>query len=260
MLSVISPAKTLDFETSSTTDKVTQPDFLDHSKPLIEILRDYSPQQLSDLMGISDKLAGLNAARFADWQPPFTLDNAKPAVQAFQGDVYTGLEANTFSDDDNLFAQQHLRILSGLYGLLRPLDLIQAYRLEMGTKLPNDAGKDLYAYWKPTLTQALNSAIEESGSNVLVNLASNEYFKAIDTKKLGARVITPVFKDEKNGSFKIISFYAKKARGLMSAWIIQQKINDPEQLTAFDVAGYRFDPAASQGDTLVFTRNENARP
>lgn len=260
MLSVISPAKTLDFETPSTTDKVTQPDFLDHSKPLIEILRDYSPQQLSDLMGISDKLAGLNAARFADWQPPFTLDNAKPAVQAFQGDVYTGLEANTFSDDDNLFAQQHLRILSGLYGLLRPLDLIQAYRLEMGTKLPNDAGKDLYAYWKPTLTQALNSAIEESGSNVLVNLASNEYFKAIDTKKLGARIITPVFKDEKNGSFKIISFYAKKARGLMSAWIIQQQINDPEQLTAFDVAGYRFDPAASQGDTLVFTRNENARP
>lgn len=260
MLSVISPAKTLDFETPSTTDKVTQPDFLDHSKPLIEILRDYSPQQLSDLMGISDKLAGLNAARFADWQPPFTLDNAKPAVQAFQGDVYTGLEANTFSDDDNLFAQHHLRILSGLYGLLRPLDLIQAYRLEMGTKLPNDAGKDLYAYWKPTLTQALNSAIEESGSNVLVNLASNEYFKAIDTKKLGARIITPVFKDEKNGSFKIISFYAKKARGLMSAWIIQQQINDPEQLTAFDVAGYRFDPAASQGDTLVFTRNENARP
>lgn len=260
MLSVISPAKTLDFETPSTTDKVTQPDFLDHSKPLIEILRDYSPQQLSDLMGISDKLAGLNAARFADWQPPFTLDNAKPAVQAFQGDVYTGLEANTFSDDDNLFAQQHLRILSGLYGLLRPLDLIQAYRLEMGTKLPNDTGKDLYAYWKPTLTQALNSAIEESGSNVLVNLASNEYFKAIDTKKLDARVITPVFKDEKNGSFKIISFYAKKARGLMSAWIIQQQINDPEQLTAFDVAGYRFDPAASQGDTLVFTRNESARP
>ncbi|MGP5308851.1 peroxide stress protein YaaA [Vreelandella alkaliphila] len=260
MLSVISPAKTLDFETPSTTDKVTQPNFLDHSKPLIEILRDYSPQQLSDLMGISDKLAGLNAARFADWQPPFTLDNAKPAVQAFQGDVYTGLEANTFSDDDNLFAQQHLRILSGLYGLLRPLDLIQAYRLEMGTKLPNDAGKDLYAYWKPTLTQALNSAIEESGSNVLVNLASNEYFKAIDTKKLAARVIIPVFKDEKNGSFKIISFYAKKARGLMSAWIIQQQINDPEQLTAFDVAGYRFDPAASQGDTLVFTRNENARP
>lgn len=259
MLSVISPAKTLDFETPSTTDQVTQPDFLEHSKPLIDILRGYSPQQLSDLMGISDKLAGLNAARFAEWQPPFTLDNAKPAIQAFQGDVYTGLAANTFSDDDNRFAQKHLRILSGLYGLLRPLDLIQAYRLEMGTKLPNGAGNDLYAYWKPTLTHALNNAIEESGSNVLVNLASNEYFKAIDTKKLSARVITPVFKDEKNGSFKIISFYAKKARGLMSAWIIQQHINDPDHLTAFDVAGYRFEPAASQGDTLVFTRRESDR-
>lgn len=259
MLSVISPAKTLDFETPSTTDKVTQPSFLDHSKPLIKILRDYSPQQLSDLMGISDKLAGLNAARFAEWHPPFTLDNAKPAAQAFQGDVYTGLEATSFSDSDNHFAQQHLRILSGLYGLLRPLDLIQAYRLEMGTKLPNEAGNDLYTYWKPTLTQALNSAILESGSKVLVNLASNEYFKAIDIKKLDARVITPVFKDEKNGTFKIISFYAKKARGLMGAWIIKQQINDPGQLANFDVAGYRFDAATSQGDTLVFTRKEADR-
>ncbi|WP_404375861.1 peroxide stress protein YaaA [Vreelandella aquamarina] len=259
MLSVISPAKTLDFETPSTTDDVTQPDFLDQSQPLIDILRGYSPQQLSDLMGISDKLAGLNAARFADWQPPFSLENAKPAVQAFQGDVYTGLEAETFSDADNQFAQQHLRILSGLYGLLRPLDLIQPYRLEMGTKLPNAAGKDLYAYWKPTLTTALNHAIAESGSKVLVNLASNEYFKAVDAKKLDARVITPVFKDEKNGTFKIISFYAKKARGLMSAWIIRQQINEPEALTGFDVAGYRFDAAASEGDTLVFTRRETDR-
>ncbi|MDP3535317.1 MAG: peroxide stress protein YaaA [Halomonas sp.] len=259
MLSVISPAKTLDFETPSTTDQVTQPSFLEYSKPLIEILRGYSPQQLSDLMGISDKLAGLNAARFSDWQPPFSLDNAKPAVQAFQGDVYTGLDASSFSDADNQFAQQHLRILSGLYGLLRPLDLIQPYRLEMGTKLPNDAGNDLYAYWKPTLTQALNSAIAESGSKVLVNLASNEYFKAIETKQLSARVVTPVFKDEKNGTFKIISFYAKKARGLMSAWIIQQQINHPDQLTSFQEAGYQFDAAASQGDTLVFTRKEADR-
>ncbi|WP_249978087.1 peroxide stress protein YaaA [Vreelandella olivaria] len=259
MLSVISPAKTLDFETPSTTDQVTQPDFLDQSAPLVEILRGYSPQQLSDLMGISDKLAGLNAARFADWHPPFSLNNAKPAVQAFQGDVYTGLEADTFSEADNQFAQQHLRILSGLYGLLRPLDLIQAYRLEMGTKLANQAGNDLYAYWKPTLTNALNQAIADSGSKVLVNLASNEYFKAIDAKKLNAQVITPVFKDEKNGAFKIISFYAKKARGLMSAWIIKQKINEPDQLKAFDVAGYRFDAAASQGDTLVFIRKESDR-
>lgn len=259
MLSVISPAKTLDFETPSTTKHVTQPDFLSESQSLIDILRDYSPQQISELMGISDKLAGLNAARFAEWEPPFSLENAKPAAQAFQGDVYTGLEAETFSDADNRFAQQHLRILSGLYGLLRPLDLIQAYRLEMGTKLSNQAGKDLYAYWKPTLTQALDDAIAQSGSKALVNLASNEYFKAVDAKKLDARIITPVFKDEKNGTFKIISFYAKKARGLMSAWIISQKINNPDELKGFNVAGYRFDASSSEGDTLIFTRKEADR-
>ena len=259
MLSVISPAKTLDFETPSTTNDVTQPDFLAQSQTLIDTLRDYSPQQISDLMGISDKLAGLNAARFEEWQPPFTLDNAKPAAQAFQGDVYTGLQAEAFSKKENHYAQSHLRILSGLYGLLRPLDLIQPYRLEMGTKLPNSAGKDLYAFWKPVLTPALNDAIAASGSNVLVNLASNEYFKAVDTKQLNARVITPVFKDEKNGSFKIISFYAKKARGLMSAWLIQHQINEPDSLKEFDVAGYQFDAASSQGDSFVFTRRETER-
>lgn len=259
MLSVISPAKTLDFETPPTTTKVTQPDFLKQSQALIDILRDYSPQQISELMGISDKLAGLNAARFEEWQPPFTLSNAKPAAQAFQGDVYSGLKAESFSEAENRYAQSHLRILSGLYGLLRPLDLIQPYRLEMGTKLSNSAGKDLYTYWKPTLTPTLNEAIAGSGSKVLVNLASNEYFKAVDAKQLDARVITPVFKDEKNGTFKIISFYAKKARGLMSAWLIQQQINEPDQLRAFDVAGYRFDASSSQGDTFVFTRKEADR-
>ena len=257
MLSVISPAKTLDFETPATSATHSQPGFLDHSQQLIDILRDYSPQQLSELMSISDKLAGLNAARFGEWQLPFTPANAKPAAQAFQGDVYTGLEAASFSDDDNAFAQRHLRILSGLYGLLRPLDLIQPYRLEMGTRLPNPAGKDLYAFWRGTLTPALDQAITESGSKVLVNLASNEYFKSIDTKRLDARIITPVFKDEKNGQFKIISFYAKKARGLMAAWMIRERLNDPEALTQFDVAGYAFTPAMSDGDTLVFTRNES---
>ena len=256
MLSVISPAKTLDFETPASTAIHSRPDFLEYSQQLIEILRDYAPQQLSELMGISDKLAGLNAARFAEWQPPFTPDNAKPAAQAFQGDVYVGLEADAFSDDDNTFAQRHLRILSGLYGLLRPLDLIQPYRLEMGTRLPNPAGKDLYAFWKGTLTEALDAAIAESGSKVLVNLASNEYFKAIDARKLDARVVTPVFKDEKNDQFKIISFYAKKARGLMAAWMIRQRLDDPEALKAFDVAGYAFNAAMSQGDTMVFTRHE----
>lgn len=258
MLSVISPAKSLDFETPATTARHSQPDFLDRSHELIEILRDYSPQRLSELMGISDKLAGLNAARYAEWHTPFTPDNAKAAAQAFKGDVYVGLAADTFSDDDNAFAQDHLRILSGLYGLLRPLDLIQPYRLEMGTRLENHAGRDLYAFWRETLTAELDRAVAASGSPVLVNLASNEYFKAIDPKRLSARVITPVFKDEKNGKFKIISFYAKKARGLMAAWMIRQRLNAPDGLKAFDVAGYRFSDAMSDGDTLVFTREEGA--
>ncbi|MDR5900606.1 peroxide stress protein YaaA [Halomonas icarae] len=258
MLSVISPAKKLDFETPATTARHTQPDFLEQSQELIEILRDYSPQRLSELMGISDKLAALNAARYADWHTPFTAQNAKPAIQAFQGDVYVGLEADTFTDDENAFAQQHLRILSGLYGLLRPLDLIQPYRLEMGTRLENPAGKDLYAFWKETLTAELDRAVAASGSPVLINLASNEYFKAIDTRRLEARVITPVFKDEKSGKLKIISFYAKKARGLMTAWMIREHLDDPEGLKEFDMAGYRFNAAMSEGDTLVFTRPEGA--
>ncbi|TDB01309.1 peroxide stress protein YaaA [Halomonas marinisediminis] len=258
MLSVISPAKKLDFETPATTAHHTQPDFLEQSQELIEILRDYSPQRLSELMGISDKLAALNAARYAEWHTPFTEQNAKPAVQAFQGDVYVGLEADTFTDDENAFAQQHLRILSGLYGLLRPLDLIQPYRLEMGTRLENPAGKDLYAFWKETLTAELDRAVAASGSPVLINLASNEYFKAIDTRRLEARVITPVFKDEKSGKLKIISFYAKKARGLMTAWMIREGLDDPEGLKEFNVAGYRFNAAMSEGDTLVFTRPEGA--
>lgn len=258
MLSVISPAKTLDFDTAPSTTTHSLPDYLAHSQQLIDILRDYSPQQLAELMSISDKLAGLNVARFTEWQPPFNLDNAKQAAQAFQGDVYTGLEASTFGEEDNAFAQQHLRILSGLYGLLRPLDLIQPYRLEMGTRLANPAGKDLYAFWKKTLTTALDQAIAASGSRVLVNLASNEYFKAIDAKALDAEVITPVFKDAKNGQYKIISFYAKKARGLMSAWVIRQRLDEADGLKDFNVAGYRYNPAMSEGKTLVFTREEEA--
>jgi len=259
MLSIISPAKTLDFETPSTTRDVTQPDYLEQSRELIGILRRYSPQQLSALMGISDKLAGLNAARYADWKTPFSLDNAKPAAQAFQGDVYIGLEAATFSDDDNAFAQAHLRILSGLYGMLRPLDLIQPYRLEMGIRLENAAGKDLYAYWRERLTQDLDEAIATSGSSTLINLASNEYSKAIDFKRLEADVVSPVFRDEKNGQFKIISFYAKKARGLMAAWLIRERIDKPAALIEFDVAGYRYAPDESKPDKPVFRRRERDR-
>ncbi|GHB17272.1 peroxide stress protein YaaA [Salinicola rhizosphaerae] len=259
MLSIISPAKTLDFETPSTTREVTQPDYLERSRQLIDILRGYSPQALSELMGISDKLAGLNAARYADWQTPFSLDNAKPAAQAFQGDVYVGLEAESFDKKANAFAQDHLRILSGLYGLLRPLDLIQPYRLEMGIRLENPAGKDLYAFWQETLTADLDQAIAASGSPTLVNLASNEYSKAIDFKALKADVVSPVFKDEKNGQFKIISFYAKKARGLMAAWLIREGIDDPQALTDFDVAGYRYAAGESKPGKPVFKRREKDR-
>ncbi len=258
MLSVISPAKKLDFETPATTSRHTQPDYLDRSQTLIDILRDLSPQQISELMGVSDKIAGLNAARFAEWHTPFTADNAKPAAQAFRA-TSTSARGRTLRRRDNAFAQEHLRILSGLYGLLRPLDLIQPYRLEMGTKLANPAGKDLYAFWRDELTTALDRAVADSGSAVLVNLASNEYFKSIDAKRLNARVITPVFKDEKNGQYKMISFYAKKARGLMAAWMIRQRLDDPEELKAFDVAGYRFNAAMSEGDTLVFCRDEQDR-
>lgn len=258
MLSVISPAKTLDFTTPPTTTTHSQPAYLERSRELVEILRGYSPQGLAQLMGISDKLAGLNAARFAEWSPPFDLGNAKQAIQAFQGDVYLGLEAATFSDQDNAFAQDHLRILSGLYGLLRPLDLIQPYRLEMGTRLANSAGKNLYAFWKAQLTRDLDTAVAASGSPVLVNLASNEYFKAIEARRLSARVVTPIFKDARNGQYKTISFYAKQARGLMGAWLVRHRIDDPEDLPEFAVAGYRFNPAMSTGDTLVFTREEPA--
>lgn len=257
MLSVLSPAKTLDFETPPTTDIVTRPDYLDSSRQLVDILRDYSPQALSELMGISDKLAGLNAARFAQWQPPFDPDNAKQAILAFQGDVYTGLEAQHWSQPDLEWSQDHLRILSGLYGMLRPLDLMQPYRLEMGTRLENPAGKDLYAFWRNTLTRDLDAAVQHSsGEKVLVNLASNEYFGAIDKKALTSRVITPVFKDAKNGQYKIISFYAKKARGMMSAWMVHQRLEKSEDLKDFNAGGYCFNAGLSDQDSWVFTREE----
>ncbi|MCM2973179.1 peroxide stress protein YaaA [Larsenimonas suaedae] len=259
MLSVISPAKTLDFETPPATATCTYPDHLDDSARLIDRLKEYTPEQLATLMGLSDKLAGLNVARYAEWQRPFTQDNAKQAVLAFQGDVYQGLDAPSWSQDDFDWAQSHLRILSGLYGLLRPLDLIQPYRLEMGTKLANERGKDLYAFWTRVLSDHLEAALLESGSNVLINLASNEYFKAVDKTRLSARIITPVFKDEKNGSFKIISFYAKKARGLMGDWMIRHRLDDPEALKAFDVDGYQFSASMSQGDEWVFIREEASR-
>lgn len=256
MLMVISPAKTLDFETPPTTAKFTQPQYLDHSQELITQLRELTPSQISELMDLSDKLAGLNAARFGSWTPAFTPENAKQALLAFKGDVYTGLAAETLSQADLDYAQQHLRMLSGLYGLLRPLDLMQPYRLEMGTKLANARGKDLYAFWGNRISEWLNEALADQGDDVLLNLASNEYFSAVKRPALNARVIDTEFRDQKNGQYKIISFYAKKARGMMTRFVISERIDKPDDLKQFDVQGYRYSKELSKADKLVFLRDE----
>ncbi len=256
MLMVISPAKTLDFASPAVTEKQTLPDLLSDSRLLMEELRTLAPQDISTLMHISDKLGVLNYDRFQAWKTPFPKKQAKQAVLAFKGDVYTGLEAETFNAKAFDFAQKHLRILSGLYGVLRPLDNILPYRLEMGTKLANQRGKNLYEFWGDKITDAVASAMMDVKSQTLVNLASNEYFKVVNTAKLNTRIVTPVFKDRKNGEYKIISFYAKKARGLMAAWVIREQIEDVEALKAFTIAGYRFDPERSKKDEWVFIRDE----
>ena len=253
MLVLLSPAKTLDFETPPVTDAHSQPEFTSEAEPLIDVLREKAPQDIADLMKLSDKLAALNVARYQGWTPKHTQENARQALLAFKGDVYTGLDAETLSEADLEYAQSHLRILSGLYGLLKPLDLMQPYRLEMGTSLTTDKGKTLYAYWGATITDRLNT--ELGSDDFVVNLASNEYFKSVQPKKLNGRLITPVFKDQKNGQYKIISFWAKKARGLMARYIIDKRVEQPEQLKAFDYDGYAFNEAMSEGDTWVFTRD-----
>ena len=258
MLMVISPAKTLDYDTPPVIEQSTQPRFVEHSVELIDVLREKSPQDIAKLMSLSDKLASLNVARYGSWERESTLQNAKQALLAFKGDVYTGLNAEDFSADDFAFAQQHLRMLSGLYGLLRPLDLMQPYRLEMGTKLANARGKDLYAFWGELISQWLNEDLAAQGDEVLLNLASQEYFGAVKPKALNARIIDTVFKDQKNGQYKIISFYAKKARGLMARYVIKERLQDPEGLKDFNLDGYRFDPASSSENQLVFLRDEQA--
>ena len=258
MLMVISPAKTLDYDTPPVIEQSTQPRFVEHSVELIDVLREKSPQDTAMLMSLSDKLASLNVARYGSWERESTPNNAKQALLAFKGDVYTGLNAEDFSADDFAFAQQHLRMLSGLYGLLRPLDLMQPYRLEMGTKLANARGKDLYAFWGERISQWLNEDLAAQGDEVLLNLASQEYFGAVKPKALNARIIDTVFKDQKNGQYKIISFYAKKARGLMARYVIKERLQDPEGLKDFNLDGYRFDPASSSENQLVFLRDEQA--
>ena len=248
MLLVVSPAKNLDYESPLATQKYSQPELLTESQLLIQQCKTLTPADIASLMGISDKLAGLNAARFGQWSQPFTPENARPAVLAFNGDVYTGFDAASLSEKDFDYAQKHMRILSGLYGLLKPLDLMQAYRLEMGTKLANERGSNLYQFWGNIITDKLNEALAAQGDNVLINLASNEYFKSVKKKSLDAEIITPAFKDWKNGQYKMISFFAKKARGLMARYIVENQVNDLDGLKAFDVAGYSYNSELSKGN------------
>ncbi len=257
MLIVISPAKTLDYESPLPSRKFSQPQFLEESAKLIKVLRHMAPDEVQDLMHISTKLAELNVSRYLNWEPPFSPGNARPAIFAFKGDVYTGLEAQQYSAKDLDFAQKHLRILSGLYGVLRPLDLIQPYRLEMGVGLKNSRGESLYDFWGDQLGKAISLALKEQKDKLLINLASNEYFKAIKGKTGDAEVITPVFKDFKNDQYKVISFFAKKARGLMSSYIIKNQIKDIKGLTVFKSEGYRFSKKDSTANELVFLRKQS---
>jgi cytoplasmic iron level regulating protein YaaA (DUF328/UPF0246 family) len=254
MLIVLSPAKTLDYDTPPTTATHSQPAFLRHSAELIDILRTMSPAEIGSLMDISDKLAVLNVTRYASWSPRFTANNAKQAVLAFNGDVYDGLDAPSLTEKQLGYAQSHLRILSGLYGVLRPLDLMQPYRLEMGTRLANAHGKDLYAFWGDLVTEALNRQIAEIQARALVNLASEEYFKAVRPEKLAVPVITPVFEEWKNGTFKVISFHAKRARGLMARFAAVNGITDAEKLKAFDSESYIYDESRSTESCWRFRR------
>ena len=258
MIFVLSPAKALDYESPLATPRFTQPEYLDDAAELITALRELSHAQVAELMHLSDALAALNVARYAEWSQPFTPANARPAMLAFNGDVYDGLDARSLTEAQFDYAQAHLRILSGLYGLLRPLDLMQPYRLEMGTRFKNTRGKDLYAFWGMTQTDALNRLLEaerDAGREaVLVNLASEEYFKSVKAAKLKGRLLDVAFEDWKGGRYKIISFYAKRARGLMARWAIQHRAETPAQLQGFDLDGYAFTAAASTPERLVFRR------
>lgn len=256
MLIVVSPAKTLDYESPLATERFTQPELTQETKLLIDECRKLTPADIAKLMKVSDKIASLNVARFTQWSETYTPENARQAILAFKGDVYTGLDAESLSESQFDYAQQHLRMLSGLYGLLKPLDLMQPYRLEMGTRLANERGSNLYQFWGNLLTDKLNQALAEQGDEILVNLASNEYFKAVKPKLIQGTVITPMFKDCKNGQYKVISFYAKKARGMMARYIIENQVENIDELKKFSTAGYYFDSASSTDKDLVFKRDE----
>lgn len=254
MIIVISPAKSLYDHCPIHIEKHTEIDFLPEAEKIVSVMKKKKPDQLAKLMSISPKLAELNFQRFQAWSPAFTPENSWQSVLMFNGDVYQGLKAETFTESEFEIAQQKLQILSGVYGLLKPLDLIQPYRLEMGTNVSVARKKNLYDFWKTKITAKLNDELSVNNQKILINLASNEYFSAIDTKKLKARIITPSFKENKNGKYQMVSFFAKRARGLMSRFIIQNNISDPEELKAFDWEGYYFNNQLSGENDWVFTR------
>jgi len=258
MLFLLSPAKALDYETPPVTPVHTQPLFVPQASELIEVLREKSPQEIATLMDLSDQLAGLNVARYQAWQPTFAPDNAKQAVLAFNGDVYEGLDAKTLSEDELQWAQAHVCILSGLYGVLRPLDLMRPYRLEMGTRLPTAKGKNLYQFWGRQIADYLNERAAGDISPVIVNLASEEYFKSVDRKALRPQVVSCVFEELKGDQYKVISFMAKRARGLMVRHAIECRATHVDDLKRFDREGYAFVPAASDDARLVFRRDAKA--
>lgn len=256
MLIVLSPAKSLDYKTPVKQKGATLPEFVSESAKLITELKKLSPQEVADLMGLSDQLAVLNVGRYRDWTKKFTEENSKPAIYAFDGDVYDGFDVKTLDAKAIQFAQDHIRILSGLYGALRPLDLMQPYRLEMGTAFQNARGKDLYAFWGSRVTNSLKQILEKQKKPVLLNLASEEYFKVLQAKELDCPVISPVFQDAKDGKYKIISFYAKRARGLMARYVVENRITDPADLKGFNLDGYKYCAAESKIDKPVFRRAE----
>ena len=258
MLILLSPAKTLDMQTPSRVDQVTTPAFMDESEKLVKTLRTYPMKKLGQMMRISETLAELNVERYKHWQPESNEDNARPAIQAFRGDVYVGLDADSLSKRDLKYAQKHLRMLSGLYGVLKPFDLMQAYRLEMGTSLKTRRGASLYEFWGDRITKSLNEELTEQNSALIVNLASNEYFKSVRKKDLISAPVSPVFKDQKNGEYKIISFFAKKARGAMARHLIQARASNVEDIKSFNALGYRYNKRASSQDQPVFLRTQKA--
>jgi len=254
MLIILSPSKTINTNNTISTSTFTQPYFINRSAKIVSKIKKLIPSDLSNLMNISPKLSQLNFDRFQHWNSIHNLSNSKQALLSFKGEVFNGLDVNTFSEEDLLYSQDHLFILSGLYGVLRPLDLIQPYRLEISTKIEIEKLANLYAYWQNIITQELNKSIASKKTNILINLASNEYFKVIDKKKLHANIITPVFKENKNGKYKIVTIYAKKARGLMTNYILRNKIEKAENLKFFDEEGYYYNEPLSDDKQFVFTR------